>query len=887
LIIATGVFLTSALTPALAVAQSPGALTQLASPNNCVESSRTESNECQTSADGINGNVDEPVPDVAVSPDGSNVYVISQADDSIAEFTRNPDGSLTPLGCIADGSDSDETSCSENASATGLVDPQAIAISPDGQNVYVAAEDEAENGDIAEFTRSANGTLTQVSGSDCIQEGTEEETGCDFQGARGLSFPIALAVSPDGENVYVADNGDDAITTLTRDATDGSLSEAGDDPANDCIQDNIVDSDECNNTANGLSEVTGVAVSPDGDDVYTAGAPNEGAAGSIAEFSRGDGGTLTSIGCVGTPENFDDESCSGGATGVGGLTDLVVSPDGTNVYTASEFEDGPIAEFSRDPETGTLTQLASPNDCIEESGGDFGCGSTATGIGDGYELAISPDGANVYAAAPGGDQCDAESCSDVAEFARDTANQGALTQLPNGDACIQETDAGSECPDNEDGTGLGGAGLAMAPDGGNVYVTGIDDIAEFGRATHTLTVALTGSGTGSVSDDTGLINCPSTCASKAFTANDPVTLTATPSSGSTFAGWGGACSGTGTCQVPMSADTNVTATFTTSATNPTPPSPGAPTPVLTGAPTAITDGGAGFTGSVNPEGLPTTVYFQYGLDKRYSQVGASGPNYTQQTPAQQLGAGFTTDGVGPVPVSGLIPNALYHVRLVATNSAGTAFGQDVTFKTELAPAPGSPTIGETFNLAPVSGLVFVLVHGQLVPLTQVEEIPSGTVIDALHGTFELIISLGGGSARDASAHGKPKTQSGKFGGAVVRIHQLKSGRNKALTTVMMVESAFKGAPAQSICTAPGSAADAHAAKLNSKVIQLLHASAHGKFATSGRYSAATVRGTVWDTIARCDGTLVKAIKDEVEVTDFIRHKTITLHAGQSYLAPGP
>ena len=33
-------------------------------------------------------------------------------------------------------------------------------------------------------------------------------------------------------------------------------------------------------------------------------------------------------------------------------------------------------------------------------------------------------------------------------------------------------------------------------------------------------------------------------------------------------------------------------------------------------------------GSVNPEGLPTTVFFQYGLDKRYSQVGASGPNYT-------------------------------------------------------------------------------------------------------------------------------------------------------------------------------------------------------------------------------------------------------------------
>lgn len=124
-----------------------------------------------------------------------------------------------------------------------------------------------------------------------------------------------------------------------------------------------------------------------------------------------------------------------------------------------------------------------------------------------------------------------------------------------------------------------------------------------------------------------------------------------------------------------------------------------------------------------------------------------------------------------------------------------------------------------------------------------------------------------------------KTQTGKFGGAVVRLHQARSG----LTTVMMVESAFKGAPSQASCNAHG-AGDAHAAKA-SKTIQLLHASAHGKFATSGRYSAATVRGTVWTMSARCDGTLTHDITDSVVVTDFIRHKTIVLHAGQSYLAP--
>jgi hypothetical protein len=99
---------------------------------------------------------------------------------------------------------------------------------------------------------------------------------------------------------------------------------------------------------------------------------------------------------------------------------------------------------------------------------------------------------------------------------------------------------------------------------------------------------------------------------------------------------------------------------------------------------------------------------------------------------------------------------------------------------------------------------------------------------------------------------------------------------------MMVESAFKGSPSQAICTA-GGACDAQAAR--SKVIQLLHASAHGKFTTRGRYSAAPVRGTVWTMTARCGGTLTHVVSDSVVVTDFIRHRAVVLHAGQSHLAP--
>ena len=48
---------------------------------------------------------------------------------------------------------------------------------------------------------------------------------------------------------------------------------------------------------------------------------------------------------------------------------------------------------------------------------------------------------------------------------------------------------------------------------------------------------------------------------------------------------------------------------------------------------------------------------------------------------------------------------------------------------------------------------------------------------------------------------------------------------------------------------------------SSKTLQLLHASAHGKFSTNGRYSAATVLGTIWTIADRCDGTLIHDITD--------------------------
>jgi hypothetical protein len=76
-----------------------------------------------------------------------------------------------------------------------------------------------------------------------------------------------------------------------------------------------------------------------------------------------------------------------------------------------------------------------------------------------------------------------------------------------------------------------------------------------------LTVTDAGTGSGTVTSNPSGINCPDAC-SASFQSGTQVVLTAAPATGSAFSGWSGACSGTGTCTVTMSAAKSVTATFT-------------------------------------------------------------------------------------------------------------------------------------------------------------------------------------------------------------------------------------------------------------------------------------------------------------------------------------
>ncbi len=316
-----------------------------------------------------------------------------------------------------------------------------------------------------------------------------------------------------------------------------------------------------------------------------------------------------------------------------------------------------------------------------------------------------------------------------------------------------------------------------------------------------------------------------------------------------------------------------------------------PSPVITGAPAVTSPNGAAFSGSVNPDGLATTAYFQYGIPRSAQGPEGAGPTFTEFTPTQAIGSDFSNHAVS-ASVSGLVPNELYDVQLVATNSAGTTYGPVESFTTAHNSAPPAPVLGKQVNVQLVSGHVWIkpppgkslgpagdtaaLSKGQgFVPLTEARQIPTGSQVDALHGSLRIVSNTGKIG----------KTQTATLAGGVFNIGQIRKGISKGLTTFNLVESAFQGAPTYTTCKAKyKKAGDATIASLSSKTLQLLKVSGHGKFRTTGRYSSATVRGTIYTVADKCNGTLTHVIRDTVLVDDFARHKTILLHAGQSYLA---
>ena len=129
--------------------------------------------------------------------------------------------------------------------------------------------------------------------------------------------------------------------------------------------------------------------------------------------------------------------------------------------------------------------------------------------------------------------------------------------------------------------------------------------------------------------------------------------------------------------------------------------PAAVAPTATTSPaTSKTINGAAVNGSVNPNGLSTTAWFEWGTSPTLATFSS--------TSNQSLGSGTTSQAV-TATLSGLTSGTTYYFRVAASNSAGTSKGSIVSFSTTpaaVAPtATTSPATSKTINGAAVNGSV--------------------------------------------------------------------------------------------------------------------------------------------------------------------------------------
>jgi len=171
-----------------------------------------------------------------------------------------------------------------------------------------------------------------------------------------------------------------------------------------------------------------------------------------------------------------------------------------------------------------------------------------------------------------------------------------------------------------------------------------------------------------------------------------------------------------------------------------------------------------------------------------------------------------------------------------------------------------PVPGKKVNLKLLSGIVLYKPPGsrKFLKLTDDVQVPVGTTLDTLKGRVSIT----------SSSDLKGGTNKSWFYSGVFKVKQ-------ALAAKPVTELQLTGAKL--------SCKKASAAAKKPKT-RKLWGDGSGSFRTRGQFSSATVRGTKWVVIDRCDGTLTRVVKGVVTVRDFVKRKTVIVRAGKQYLA---
>lgn len=430
------------------------------------------------------------VSDLAIAPDGRNVYVVAPFDDAITTFTRSPGtGALTALECDAGDTAVPSAACAGVGSATaggadsGLDGLGRVTVSPDNSFVTAtAARDDA----IVGFTRSAGtGALTaQGCATGEVASGPAGTGACgafpgspsritvDGEGS-GLNAVGAVTYSPDGLNLYVVSPADDTVTTLSRPTTAALFSSVG-----QCMSGSIAmgpapgGNNRCNLTPGATADGTNsdldnpsqIVVPADAFDVLVT-SPGSGA---ITTFGRGlailpppaaPRGSLAFTGCVtsqiATP--CTQTPVAGTLSGLHVPIDLAIAPDNTTVTTVASALFGGSAHalttLTRTPATGAIafTRCLAGNIAAGPTGSgacalspSAQSGGATSGQFGANGVAVSPDNRSVYvtggldaAITWYGNDADGDAVGDVADNcpAAANANQSDLDGDGTGDVC--------------------------------------------------------------------------------------------------------------------------------------------------------------------------------------------------------------------------------------------------------------------------------------------------------------------------------------------------------------------------------------------------------------------------------------------------------------------
>ena len=290
------------------------------------------------------------------------------------------------------------------------------------------------------------------------------------------------------------------------------------------------------------------------------------------------------------------------------------------------------------------------------------------------------------------------------------------------------------------------------------------------------------------------------------------------------------------------------------------------------------------------DGAPFVWYFEYGPTADYG---------SQSGVVANLGS--ADDECVVMRLKSLDRATAYHARLTWVIGGVTKHGDDITFTTaakadedepvDYAPGGGDvsdeqlgvtidnggptllpPRLGQSAATTVTAGGVRVRLPGasvsQLLPRTA--RIPFGSVVDTRAGTIGITTELTGGATQTASFHG-----------GIFTLRQ-SSGLAGLIDIVLRT-------PSRARCTAPPAPrGGARGAALNQlpprELSRLWGADRGGRYRTHGANSVATVRGTKWLTVERCDGTLTKVSEGSVSVFDRSLGRRRTVRAGGAYLA---